>query len=95
MKIRKIVFVVDDADARWDYSCWSSLDAVLSDLVDRLHAPGYEHTLELEFQLEYKFTFTEIDPGDDPDTFFPCFREKGRVTILEKTNERIIYCSDG
>ena len=92
MNIRKIVFVPDNTGVRWGHP-WSSLDAALSSLVGRLLASGREHTLELELQLEPKFA--EINPRDDLDAFFPCFREKGRVTILEKTSGRIIYVSDG
>ena len=91
--IRKIAFVLNDCDVGvgWEYPRWSPLDAALSSMVDRLRASGYEHTLELEFQLEPEFA--DIDPRDDPDIFFPCFRKKGQVTILEKTSGRIIYCS--
>ena len=72
---------------------WSSLDTELSNLVDRLRASGYKHVLELEFQLESEFA--EIDPKDALGAIFPCFREKGRVTILGKASRRIIYCFDG
>ena len=92
MNIRKIVFALSDSEGgEWRYPSLSFLDEGLPDLVDRLRALGYEHTLELEFQHE--FEFARIDPRDDPDEFFPCFREKGRVTILNKSG-RILYCSD-
>ena len=93
MNIQKIVFVLSGSDGEWSYPRWSSLDLALPNLVDRLRTSGYKHVLELEFQFESEFA--EIVPKDDLDAIFPCFREKGRVTILEKTNRRIIYCSDG
>ena len=93
MKIQKIAFVLEDRGVGWGHQTLHSLDATMRSLVDRLLASGCEHTLELELQLEPKFA--EINPRDDPDTFFPCFREKGRVTILEKSSGRIIYRSDG
>jgi hypothetical protein len=91
LNIRKIVFVLSDCGVEWSYELWWRLDRALSNLVDRLCASGYEHTLELEFRLE----FPEIDPEEDLDAIFPHFREKGRVTISAKRTERIIYCSDG
>ena len=68
------------------------LDTALSDLVDRLRALGYRHTLELEFQLDPGFAEAHQKAG--PDMFFPHFREKGRVTFSEPVNGRIFYCSD-
>ena len=85
--------MLSHSDGEWSYPRWSSLDIALPNLVDRLRASGYKHSLELEFQLEPEFA--EIDPKDDLDAIFPCFREKGRVTLLEKTSRRIIYCSRG
>jgi hypothetical protein len=93
MNIQKIVFVLRNSVQKWSYPRWSSLDKTLPDLVDQLRASGYKHALELEFQLESEFA--GIDPVDDPDAIFPCFREKGRVTVLEKASGRIVYCSDG
>ena len=91
MNIQKIVFVLLDCGVEWSYALWWSLDIALSNLVDRLRVSGYDHTLELEFRLQ----FAEIDPEDDLDAIFPRFREKGRVTISEKASRRIMYCSDG
>ena len=91
MNIQKIVFVLSDSE--WSYARWSSLDVALLNLVDRLRASRYKHTLELEFQLKPESAV--IDPTDDPEVIFPCFREEGRVTILQKTSGRIIYRSDG
>ena len=91
--MRKIVFALHPTEGGWNPRLWGSLDTALSGLVDRLHASGYEHTLELEFQLVS--AFAKMDPEAYLDAFFPCFREKGRVTVLEKTSRRIIYCSDG
>ena len=91
--MRKIAFALHPTEDGWNPGLWRSLDPVLSGLVDRLHASGYGHTLKLEFQLESEFA--KIDPEAYIDAFFPCFREKGRVTVLEKTSRRIIYCSDG
>ena len=70
----------------------STLDAELNGLVDRLRASGYKRTLELEFRHSHYFAETVSDAG--PDGFLPKFREKGRVTVLETTGERILYCSD-
>lgn len=64
----------------------------MSDLVDRLRAWGYEHTLELQFQLEPKSA--GVYPTVGLDAFFPRFMEKGRVTLLDPTNGRTFYQSD-
>ena len=63
----------------WYPTYWSSLDAVLSNLVDRLHASGYEQTLEVEFRLEPRFA--GLNPMIGLNTTLPRFRKKGRVTV--------------
>ena len=85
--IRKIIF------DQWSVSPRSGapLDNALSDLVDRLRASGYEHTLELEFQ-PIKYAYIGFDVNLDK--FFPRFIEKGRVTVVETTGGKLLHCSD-
>jgi hypothetical protein len=59
---------------------WSSLDAELNRLVDRLRASGHQHTLDLEFRSGRRFA-EELLAGLDG--FLPKFKEKGRVIISE------------
>ena len=94
MNMQKIVLVLYFKGHGWNPRYWShALDTALSDLVDRLRASGYRHTLKLEFQLEPGFAEAHQKAG--PDVFFPHFREKGWVTLSEPINGRIFYCSDG
>lgn len=65
---------------------WALVDEQLCELVDRLHAVGYRHTLEVELR------FMEI--GGDPEKhdftiFLPRFREKGLVTITDNGTTRL------
>ena len=92
INIRKIVFVMYLEGYGWDPAFWSPLDKVLSNLVDRLRTSGYEHTLELGFQL--KPEFAGVYPTIGLDAYFPHFLEKGRVNLLDKSGRRF-YCSDG
>jgi hypothetical protein len=90
--IRKILLVPYFRGVEWNPTNWSPLDPVLSNLVDRLRASGYEHTLELEFQLKPEFAEAYLKVGLH--AYFPCFWEKGRVNLLD-TSGRKFYCSDG
>ena len=72
---------------------WSTLDAELNGLVDRLRASGYRYTLELV--LQHDRYFARMVSAAGPDGFLQKFREKGRVTISESRSGRILYCSDG
>ena len=65
----------------------------LSGLVDRLRTSGYQHTLDLALRHDTSFAETVSNAG--PDGFLPKFREKGRVTVVDTTNEKVLYCSDG
>ena len=61
---------------------WASIDKELCELVDRLGATGYRHTLEAELRL----TGIKGDRGEyDFAKFLPEFREKGAVTIVDVT----------
>lgn len=63
---------------------WGSIDKQLCDLVDRLRATGYHHTLEVELC----FTLCEGYPNEDDFTkFLPGFREKGTVTVICATRD--------
>lgn len=79
--------------SKMNYEYWSPLDAVLCCLVDRLCASGYKHTLEAE--IHESLTYGGIPTGANPATFFPRFREKGRVIVFDEKRCRVIYCSDG
>ena len=89
--MRKILFVPYFRGDGWNPINWSPLDTVLSNLVDRLRASGYEHTLELEFQLKPEFTEAYLKVGLD--AYFPQFWGKGRVNLLD-TSGKTFYCSD-
>ena len=90
--MQKIVLALQFEGSGWNPVYWSSLDTGLSSLVDRLRASGYEHTLELQFQLDPKIAEAHLKL--DQDTFFPRFRKKGRVTLLDPTSGRTFYRSD-
>ena len=70
----------------------AALDTKPSILVDRLRESGYEHILELELRDRLEFAQEISNAG--PDRFFPKFREKGRVNVLERAGGRTLYCSD-
>ena len=89
--IRKIVFDLL-LPGHLEDRFWSSLDTELSILVDRLRESGYEHVLELEFRDRPGFAQEASNAG--PDWFFPKFREKGRVNVMERASGRTLYCSD-
>ena len=90
--LQKFILALYLEGSGWNPVNWSSLDTVLSSLVDRLHVSGYEHTLDLQFQLDPKIAeaHLKLDQG----TFFPRFRKKGRVTLLNPTSGRTFYRSD-
>ena len=81
--MRKITLMPHVGEDGWHPSHWSSLDMVLSNLVDRLRASGYKHTLELEFRLGPKSA--GLYPIIGLNTTLPRFRERGRVTVLDST----------
>ena len=67
-------------------------DEQLCELVVRLSRMGHHHTLEAKL----RFGFTENDVSRiDFTTFLPRFREKGIVTIVDDTRNRILYSSAG
>ena len=69
------------------------VDAHLCDLVDRLHAVGYHHTLEVEL----RFQRVEVDPVKDGCVkFLPKFEERGILIITDEVNDggRLYYSSD-
>ena len=80
-ELRKVTFVVWHTH-EWGASAqgmevWVVIDKQLCELVDRLRAMGYRHTLELEL----RFVKVGGDPGKfDSTIFLPEFREKGVVT---------------
>ena len=66
------------------------MDAELCGVADRLNATGHHHTLEAEVRL----TAVEGDHREyDFSEFLPEFREKGTVTIIDATGNRIFHSS--
>ena len=68
------------------------LDTALSDLVDRLCASGYEHTLQLEIQPP-KYPEADFDPNLG--RLFPRFIAKGQVAVVGARSGKLLYCSGG
>ena len=70
---------------------WAVIDEGLCELVDRLRAAGYRHTLEAELRL----TGIGDDPGRwDFTMFLPEFREKGIVTVVDTAHgDRVLHSS--
>ena len=68
---------------------WASVDKHLCEVVDRLRAMGYRHTLEVQL----RFTHVE-DPSKNGSTkVLPGFREKGVVAIIDDACGDLIYRS--
>jgi len=71
---------------------WASIDKQLCELVTRLGAAGYRHTLEVEVRLtelnddRRRYKFTE---------FLPEFRENGVVTIIDAACDLVLHSSTG
>lgn len=63
---------------------WNHLDNTACGLVNKLRALGYEHTLELEFQLE------SVDPTLYLGGFLRNFREKGRVRVVNTSSGEVL-----
>ena len=82
-ELRKVIFQVrytrDWGVLTERMDAWALVDQQLCRLVDRLHARGYRHTLEVELRLAK----VGGDPGGYKFTkFLPEFREKGLVAIM-------------
>ena len=71
----------------------TSFDTALSNLVDRLRASGYKHTLGLE--LRPGLGSVEVDSDMNLNDLFPRFTEKGRVVIREATDGKILVALVG
>lgn len=67
----------------------SLLDRVLSELVDRLRASGYNRVLVLEFRL----VDMSADYTVDLNKCFPKFRKKGRVILTHYSTEETMELS--
>lgn len=69
---------------------WEWIEKPLCELVDRLYATGYHHTLEVELRImesgddlgEYDFTM-----------FLPDFRGRGVVTIIDAAHDGLVLYS--
>lgn len=67
---------------------WVFIDKQLCELVDRLHAMGYHHTLKVELRL----TNISSDPGEYGFSgFLPKFQKKGAVTIVRRSDSPFFY----
>ena len=93
-ELRKIVFTLWNVEDRRhlipEMRAWVSTDEQLCGLVDRLHATGYRHTLEVELRL------AGIGSGAEKDyyaEFLPEFREKGAVIITDDSAPHCLPCS--
>ena len=62
------------------------MDSVVCGLVNKLHALGYEHILELEFRFES----AKFDPKLGFRGFLRKFRERGRVRILNTSSGEVL-----
>ena len=95
VELRKITFRVGCVDdwarvARYTED-WGLVDRQLCELVNRLRATGYGHTLEAELRLmavegddeSGKYDFTK---------FLPKFRERGDVAIVDHA-DRVLHRS--
>ena len=70
----------------------ASADEQPCELVDRLRGMGHRHILEAKLRFE----FIEVDvSGVDFTAFLPRFKEKGIVTMVDGTCNRILYSSTG
>ena len=89
-KLRKIIFS-EANDNFWRIvgrpadSDWTLVDNQLCELVDRLRAMGYRHTLEAELRFLNMIGNPEIR---DFNTFLPKFGEKGVVTVINTIQGR-------
>ena len=71
--------------SEWDWV--DSTDEELCQVVDRLHAMGHRHTLEVQL----RFTHFEGDPSEnDLANVFSGFREKGIVTITLSDEDTVV-----
>ena len=70
---------------------WPLVDRQLCELVDRLRAAGYRHTLEVELRL----VVTRNNLAEyDCTRLLPEFGEKGVVTIVDTDHgNRVLYSS--
>ena len=94
-ELRKITFLATNENYWWvvrrPVEDWALVDDQLCELVDRLCAMGYRHTLKAELRF--------FDVRDDPKihnyaTFLPKFREKGTVTVVNTTHDsRLLHSS--
>ena len=91
-QLRKIIILTRGEDDSRDFlrqiEPWASVDKHLCEVVDRLRAMGYQHTLEVELR------FAEL--GDDPSgndfTYvLPKFREKGVVTVIDGARRPLFF----
>ena len=95
-ELRKIIFLVGHMGRWWNFprevKKWASIDEHMCGLVDRLRAMEYHHTLEAELRFRPQ-------GGDDIvmydfSRFFPKFREKGIVTVVDIVHgDRIFHSS--
>jgi len=71
---------------------YETIDDNLYQLIRRLRGSGYKHRLEVAFRVGRKKNADHWEM--DFKEFLPKFREQGRVMVVERPGERVIYCSD-
>ena len=87
---RIIILVTQEHDPGLFFLRMTSTDKQLCEVVDRLRAMGYCHTLEVEL----RFSQVECLPGQNDFTkVFPGFREKGVVTVINDTGGGLVHRS--
>ena len=90
-ELRKIIILVTEQyDPGLFFRRMALTDEQLCEAVDRLHARGYRHTLEVEL----RFSQVECLPGKNDFTkVFPWFREKGVVTVINDAFGDLVHRS--
>ncbi|KAF9642982.1 hypothetical protein BDM02DRAFT_3123974, partial [Thelephora ganbajun] len=69
---------------------YEAIDGCLCQLVERLRGSGYKHRLDVELWIRE----SELDDEKvDFKKLLPKFREQGRVKIVERLSDRVVYCS--
>ena len=94
-ELREVVIRAGNIDDWWppprmELGAWA--DKQLCELVDRLRRIGHRHTLEAKLRFECREVSVS---GIDFTAFLPRFREKGIVTIVDNTCNRILYPPTG
>ena len=93
-ELRKVIIRTGRAYDWMDFlrrtKLWTWIDKQLSELVDRLRAMGHSHTLEAELRFTQLKDLSEYDFTK----FFPQFREKGVLKVIDAAHGGgVVYSS--